>query len=86
MAGIGSGSGIGISTVPALASAVSGIRAAQSGLDRTAARIARGGDVDPGKLPADIVEMKQATYAVRANVAVVKTADEIAQATLDLLA
>jgi hypothetical protein len=72
-----------VATLPALASAVNAIRSAQAGLDRTAARIARGGD--PASLPADMVELSRAEHAVEANAAVVRTADEVAKATLDLV-
>jgi hypothetical protein len=68
-----------------------GIQAALAGLhgsferfDVASERITR--TVDPGELATGIVEMNLSVHQVRANVAVVRSEDEVVESLLDLFA
>jgi flagellar hook protein FlgE len=68
----------------AIDAAIGGIQSRLDSLDRTAARIARSapGDDTPG----DLVQLMIDQRGVQANVAVLKTANEMLGALLDVLA
>ena len=72
-----------MSTIPALHSALFGIRENLRVFDETAQRLAR---TAPGEnLAADLVQLKIAEHGVRANVKVAQTAESIADTLLDIL-
>jgi hypothetical protein len=68
----------------ATATALTGIRKAFDNVGRTAARVAAGGD--PGRLPEDLVALRESEFQVKANTAVLRTADEMIGTLLDRLA
>jgi flagellar basal body rod protein FlgC len=72
----------------AITTAASGLQAAVSRLNASAARTARmglslGGDIDPVR---ESVERIEAGAAFKANIAVIRTADQMTGALLDILA
>ncbi len=73
-----------MSDLSATATALTGIRKAFENVDRTATRIASGSD--PGRLPEDLVALRESAIQVKANTAVVRTADEMIGTLLDRLA
>ena len=68
----------------AIHQAVVGVSAAFDGMNRAAANIARNGA--GGDLQGDIVRLMQARNDVKANVAVVRTADKTIGTLIDVLA
>ncbi len=73
-----------MSDLSATATALTGIRKAFENLDRTASRSAAGRD--PGRLPEDLVALRESEFQVKANTAVIRTADEMIGTLLDRLA
>ena len=71
-------------SIPAMQSALFGIRENLRNFEQTVSRIVR--DAPGGDLAADIVDLKIAETGVAVNVAVVRSADEMAGTLLDLLA
>lgn len=69
----------------AVSAAREGTSRALAGLDRTARRIADGAP-DPGALPQAMVDLSQLEVAVKANTAVIRTADGMVGTLLDALA
>ncbi|MBP7147825.1 MAG: hypothetical protein KBD01_09785 [Acidobacteria bacterium] len=73
-----------MSATAAIQSAMFGLRAALQQLDRTAELVAR--STDPGTLHERMVDLREVRHAVRANVEVVRAADETLGTLLDRLA
>ena len=63
--------------------AIAGLRASTARFAASANRVVQQRDVD---LAAELVQQKLAVTEFKANVAVLKTADQMAKATLDILA
>lgn len=68
----------------AIHQAAAGVSAAFDGMNRAAANIARNGA--GGDLQDDIVRLMQARHDVKANVAVIRTADKTIGTLIDVLA
>ncbi len=76
-----------MSTIPALQSALYGLKESLRTFDETASRIARETAVgDLGHLAENFVDLMTAEAGVSANVAVARSADEMTGTLLDLLA
>ena len=64
-----------------------GMQRAGDRFEASAARIARTGTgLETSDLATDIIEMKEAEIAFKANAKIVKLADELAKTTIDILA
>jgi hypothetical protein len=70
----------------ALNTALQGIQSAETGFTSAAARIATAPANPQENLPTDIVDLMSSRNDFQANLKVVKVTDDMAKATLDLLA
>ncbi len=73
-------------SIPAINSASSGIQRAVQTMDVAQTRIASSGVTDTNALIRSTVDMKSASLAVKANVAVLKVVDEMNEHLIDILA
>lgn len=73
-------------SIPAINSASSGIQRAVQTMDAAQTRIASSGVADTNALIRSTVDMKSASLAVKANVAVLKVVDEMNEHLIDILA
>jgi hypothetical protein len=76
-----------VSTIGAINKGLAGMQEAERKLEKTADRLARlGTDEADESLPRDVVDLKLATTAHAAGLAVVKTAREAEKKLIDILA
>ena len=73
-----------VGMIGAFSSAMQGLADGFDRFNRAADRISR--DTELGDLAGNVVQMQQARHEVRANLAVLKTADELVGSLLDVFA
>ena len=68
--------------INAITSALSGLSAASNKIEQSAQNIAEGGGTD-GRVIEDIVDIKAAEVSYKANIEVLRTANELTQVLID---